>query len=111
MNIVELVKEYGVKNLLFYVPMRPFEFAGFIPGIALTSSSSTPEQIVACRIDESRYTVSDNYKITLRAEDERRFGRTHYYISDLQAHFRCSRERADNRFRCYVETIDGGLKV
>lgn len=109
MDIVKLAKEYGVKNLVFYVPMQPLEYAGIIPGIAF-KCSGTPEEIVLCRVDESRYTVSDNYKITLRAEDKR-FGREHYYISDLESNFRDSQKRGDRRFRCYAETIDGFMPI
>ena len=104
-NLVDLVSEYGVKNLVFYVPMRPISYAGLIPGIAFKTSNSE-ECVVECRIDETRYKVSDNYKVTLKCIDER-FGKEHYYISDLEQLFDSSRENDDGRFRCFVEHIDG----
>jgi hypothetical protein len=108
-SIVNLVKEYGVKNLRFYIPMRRLEFAGIIPGIAFTSSTSE-EEVVLCNIDEVRYKIKDDYKITLTANDPR-YGKNHFYISDLHTLFSDSRRENDGRFRCYVETIDGYTEV
>jgi hypothetical protein len=101
MSLVELVEEFGVKNLVFCIPMRPLEYIGFIPGIAFKSSTSE-EVVVPTRIDESRYKISQGYKITLQADDPA-YGREHFYISDLESLIK----RGDGRFRCYVETIDG----
>ena len=108
-SILNLFREYGIKNLRFYIPMRRLEFAGFIPGIAFTSSSSE-EKCVLCQIDESRYKINDNYKITLTANDPM-YGKSHFYISDLETLFCDSRMENDGRFRCYVETIDGYTEV
>lgn len=109
MGLIDLVQEYGVKNLVFYIPMRPLEFAGFIPGIAFKTSTSE-EVVVPTRIDESRYKIADRYKITLLADDPA-YGREHFYILDLQLLFRNSRCANDHRYRCFVETIDGLTEV
>jgi hypothetical protein len=109
MSLVELVEEFGVKNLVFCIPMRPLEFAGFIPGIAFKSSTSE-EVVVPTRIDESRYKISQGYKITLQADDPA-YGREHFYILDLQLLFRNSQRAKDHRYRCFVETIDGLTEV
>jgi hypothetical protein len=109
MNLFDLVQEYGVKNLVFCIPMRPLEFAGFIPGIAFKTSTSE-EVVVPARIDESRYKISQGYKITLRADDPA-YGREHFYICDLESLFRDCRRAKDNRYRCFVETIDGLTEV
>lgn len=106
MNIVELAAEYGVPNLRFFVPMRPLEFAGIIPGIAFKSSSSE-EVIVECAFHEGRYKVLENYKVTLRAVDAERYGQEHYYSSDLTLLFERSLEDGDRRFRVFVVTEDG----
>lgn len=105
-DLIAIANEYGVKNLRFFIPMRPLEMMGIIPGIAF-KSSGTPEEIVECEIDESRYEVADNYKITLKAIEDpetatKLFGKEHYYISDLE-----SLIERDERFRIFVLTIDG----
>lgn len=100
MGVVELAQEYGVNNLRFFIPLSRLEHAGIIPGIAFRSHSA-PQDTVECVIDESRYRVSEDYKITLRACDPA-YGREHYYISDLNS---ILREREE--FRVYVINIDG----
>jgi hypothetical protein len=101
MSLIELIAEYGSNNLYFQIPMRRLEMIGLIPGIAI-KSSTTPEDSVLCRIDESRYKLLDNYKITLRATEEI-YGREHFYISDLESLLR----RNSETFKLFVETIDG----
>lgn len=108
-NIVSLVETYGVKNLRFYIPMRPLEMMGIIPGIAL-KSSNTQEEMKECEIDESRYKVANNYKITLAAienpYDSQVFGREHFYISDLEGII----ER-DSRYRVFLLDSDGYSRI
>lgn len=111
-DIVALAKEYGVTNLRFRIPMRPLEMAGIIPGIAFKSSNSQ-ERPTLCKIDESRYVVADDYKITLEhdvelAEDGDAYcGKEHYYISDLESLI----NRNPEDFQVFIVTIDGFQKV
>lgn len=110
-TISSLIQEYGVKNLRFFIPMRPLEFVGVIPGIAF-KSNSTDEEIVECEIDESRYKISENYKITLKAIEDpttttKLFGREHYYVMDLNSLLR----RDPDMFRVYALTIDGYVRL
>jgi hypothetical protein len=63
--------------------MSKLELAGIIPGIAFRNSNS-PETMQECTVDESRYNVQDNYKITLKALDPS-YGQEHFYISDLES--------------------------
>ena len=103
-SIVDVVREFGAKNVVVTVPMQPLRFVGLIPGIALTSSSDEPI-IVAGFIDESRYKVEEDYKITLESNDTR-CGREHFYISDLDSIIRSRPE-----FRVYYLHEDGFTQV
>ncbi len=111
-DIVALVKEYGAANIRFRIPMRPLEMAGIIPGIAF-KSSNTQERPTMCKINESRYVVADNYKITLEHDIEltqdgdHYGGKEHYYISDLESLI----ARNPEDFQVYIVTIDGFKRV
>ena len=98
-SIVDVVREYGVKNVAVVLPMSPLEYAGFIPGFAIKCSDSE-QHLVTAFICESRYEVKDNYKITLVANDAR-FGKEHFYISDLNTIIR------ENGYRVCILTNDG----
>lgn len=100
-KIKELVAEYGAKNLRFFIPMRPLEYVGLIPGIAI-KSSNTPEQLVECELNEDRYSIADNYKLTLRAINMA-FGQEHFYITDFESLM----ARNPERYKVYAITIDG----
>jgi hypothetical protein len=89
-SIVDVVREFGVKNVVVTIPMRPLRYIDFIPGFAMMNSSDE-SVIVAGFIEEDRYKVEDNYKITLAANDAR-FGRKHYYICDLNCMIRSREE-------------------
>lgn len=80
MNLREKIENIGIENCMFLVPMRPVKT--YFGLISLTSSSD-PEFIVPAKIIEERYKLKDNYKITLKSVYGE-FGRTHYYISDLE---------------------------
>lgn len=82
MELKNLVEEYGAANVRFFVPMHPLIYADIIPGIAFTNCDG-PGDVVECVIDETRYTVSDGYKITLRAVNPV-YGKKHFYQSDLE---------------------------
>jgi hypothetical protein len=104
-TVKKLVEEYGAKNVRFYLPMNPLEFAGLIPGIAFTSSNS-PKQVVECEIYEGRYKISENYKIELRAVN-RVYGKESWYIMDLDTALRYQ----DSRIRVYILHGDGYTQV
>lgn len=108
-DLVALAQEFGIKNIRIFAPMRPLEMIGFIPGIAFKSSDSE-EKVVECEIDESRYKVKDNYKITLKSIDKPDngafFGKEHYYISDLNSII-----GRDDRYSVYAVTIDGYTRL
>lgn len=72
------IEKHGIENCLFMTPMRPVNQIMFIR----YKSSSDPEVTVPCRIDEDRYKIEDNYKITLKCTYPQ-FGKEHYYMSDL----------------------------
>lgn len=80
-SIVDIVREFGAKNVVVTVPMLPMRYINFIPGMAITTSSDDPI-IVAGFIEEDRYKVEENCKITLVSNDAR-CGKQHYYICDL----------------------------
>lgn len=65
------------KDIHYFCKMRPIES---IFGISFTSSSDELEWF-ECYVDEERYKVEDNYKITLRAIDGRAY--EHYYQTDF----------------------------
>ena len=65
------------KNIHYFCKMRPIQS---IFGIGFTSSSDALEWF-ECYVDEERYKVGDNYKITLRAIDGRAY--EHYYQTDF----------------------------
>ena len=112
MDIKELVAEYGIRNLRFFIPMHPIEMAGIIPGIAFKSSNS-PEVMVECAIDESRYPIAEGYKITLvgLGENRIRYGKEHFYQSDFTSMLRDSTLRGDDRYRVYVIDGDGYTRI
>lgn len=105
MTLVELAMEYGVANLRFFVPMSKLEYAGIIPGIAFRSSNS-PRDMVECVVDEDRYKVLDNYKITLKAVKPE-YGKDHFYQSDLEAILRSN----PATHKVFVLTIDGYTQI
>jgi hypothetical protein len=84
------------KKVTFSVPMRPTHSFSFVH---FTSSDDEPEQ-VECVIDETRYKLKDNHKITLKAVDEEQFSYDHYYVSDLESLMKRSPD-------VYVMLIDG----
>lgn len=65
------------KNIHYFCKMRPIQ--SFL-GISFTSSSDELEWF-ECYVDEDRYKVDDNYKITLRSVDGHAY--EHYYQDDF----------------------------
>lgn len=71
----------GVNNVRFFAQMERIE--AILPwGMAMVSSNNTTW--VECKIDESRYKVSEGYKLTLVSLD-RNYTYTHYYQSDFES--------------------------
>ena len=81
MNLIKQIEEAGIENCMFLVPMKP---VNTYFGIISFTSSNDPDFIVPAKIDESRYKIAENYKITLRSTYEK-FGKEHFYISDLES--------------------------
>lgn len=102
-SIKQVAEEYGVKNIRVFIPMPRLMFTPF-PGIALADHNNT--ETVVCEVDESRYAVADNYKITFRALDPM-FGYEHFYISDFNT---LVREHPDT-YRVYIVNIDGYQQI
>ena len=71
------------KDVYCIWPMQPLHRVG---PIAFTASSDG-FVYVKCRIDERRYKVADNYKITLQPEDKT-YSYEHYYWMDFVSHMR-----------------------
>lgn len=81
-EITKKIIEAGIDTVRFVVPMRPLQLVPIL-GIAFTSSGDEMVKQV-CRIDETRYEVENNYKITLRAEDPA-YGYESFYLMDLNS--------------------------
>jgi hypothetical protein len=104
MDLQQLVEEYGVKNLRFFIPLSKLQYAGFLPGIAFRCSGR-PEESVECVICESRYKAAEGYKITLKALSPE-YGKETYYQSDL-----CSIIRDNPEYKMFVLTPDGYTRI
>lgn len=65
------------KDIHYFCLMRPIQR---ILNVAFTNSSDTPEWF-ECYVDEERYKVEDNYKITLRDINNNAY--EHYYQDDF----------------------------
>ena len=61
-RIKEVVKKYGVENLIILAKMKPLHDAIFIH----YTSSDDEDVLVPCTIDETNYTIEEDYKITLK---------------------------------------------
>ena len=80
--IKENIIDKGVENVRFFAQMETIDFIIPCFGLAVTSSSNSTW--TECKIDESRYKVTEGYKITLKSLDER-FTYNHYYQSDFES--------------------------
>jgi len=78
-NLTETILKNGIDNMYFITEVKPLRTALFIS----YTSSSDPDIEMLCSIDEERYQVKDNYKITLKPIYDG-FAKEHYYISDLE---------------------------
>ncbi len=81
MNLKDRILEVGIENCLFMVPMRPLHS---ILGIFSYKSSDSEYKLVPCVINEERYKVEDNYKITLECLYPT-YGKEHFYLCDLES--------------------------
>lgn len=68
------------KDSHYFCLMQPIET---FMGIISFTSSDTAWEWMECFVDENRYKVDDNYKITLRAVDGRAY--EHYYQDDFMS--------------------------
>jgi len=78
-KLKDKIIEVGIEKCRFIVPMRPLQS---VFGLFAYTSSSDEEQNVLCEIDEDRYQINKDYKITLKSL-EAGYGSTHFYIQDL----------------------------
>lgn len=105
-DIAEMVQKYGVKNVRFFVPLRPMRLLPFwtTPATIGFTSSDDDEVMVECEIIETRYKVADGYKIQLTPVNSepdflgRVFGTETFYKMDLTSLLR----RNDDDFKAYV---------
>ena len=80
MKLRDKIINAGIEKCMFLVPMTPLHSVfGFIS----YKSSSDQEVLVPATISESRYKVSENYKITLQSIYGA-YGKENYYLSDLE---------------------------
>lgn len=78
-DLKDMIKRKGAENIVFIVPMLPVRR---VLGVVTSTSTSDKLVNVECVIDESKYKLEDNYKITLQAKD-RKYGSDDFYQSDL----------------------------
>ena len=71
----------GIENFRCFTQMGKIEI---VTPFGLCMVSGDKETWTECKIDESRYKVSDGYKITLRSIDPM-FTYNHYYQSDFMS--------------------------
>jgi hypothetical protein len=79
MNLTEIILKHGVENILFMASVSPLHR---FMGIGYTTNDE--KFTMPCVIDEKRYKVSENYKITLKPVHYPSFATEHYYVSDLK---------------------------
>ena len=79
MDLIAKIKQIGVENCMFLVPMLPVH--SFI-GISFPTSSDETT-VVSAVVDEEIYEIEEDYKINLKSTDPK-FGKQHFYVSDLE---------------------------
>lgn len=87
------VAEYGAANLLIIFPCRPLRH---VLGLFGYTSSNDPEVMLPCKIKETRYAVSEGYKIDLDPMYEGYSCRSHY-LSDVNGMIAEGRVQVFNR--------------
>ena len=80
MNLIETIKNNGIENCLFLVPMKPVRT---VFGLISYTTSSDEDVVVPAEITEDRYNINDNFKITLKSMYNG-FGQEHFYVMDLE---------------------------
>ena len=79
MDIQKYILKHGIDNCIFLLDFQPLHK---ILGISFTSSSD--KSIYMCgKIDEKRYKIKDNYKITIKPIHNG-FANRDFYMSDLK---------------------------
>ncbi len=79
-KLIDIINKNGIENIIFLAPMRPLHK---VFGLIAYTSSTDKQIVVPAKIDESRFKVKDEYKITLKSIYEQ-FGKEHFYVSDLE---------------------------
>lgn len=82
-----VMKMGGIGNVRLFVKMSPIEMVIPFMGLCMTNGNPDKATWVECYLDESRYSLADGYKITVRAIDQR-FSYEHYYQADLMSSIR-----------------------
>jgi len=77
-DVLKLIEKHGIKNIVAVIPLRPLHDAIFM---SYTLSSDKPVK-VPCKIIETRYKVSENYKIEFQSLIKG-YGKEQFYISDF----------------------------
>lgn len=85
MKIVDIIKDIDVDDLRFMMKTPRLNFLGML-NLAISSDRDSVWQ--ECIVDQSRYKVSDGYKITLRPIDHN-FKSKSFYQSDFNELLRC----------------------
>lgn len=102
MGIREIVETYGVKNIRVFMGMKP-STNRFMMGAEL------PYNVVECEIVETRYKVSEGYKVALSpveqpAHGDYRYVEEHFYQTDFD---NLRRENPDD-YRIYILVDEDG---
>ena len=94
MDVKTLVKKYGKKNVIFGLPMAKSTLS-----LLLTNKKDIETKEILCEIVETRYKVSEGYKIEL-APINTNFNNETLYQSDLESIIR------DGHLKVYVKTLE-----
>lgn len=118
-SIEALAAEYGLKNLRFFIPMRPIHNLHAL-GLPIGFTDSNDETVMMeCVADERRYKVEDGYKIELRAvgskewvsnlDDGPYYGSETFYQMDLASLI--NRNPSEFRIYCLVDEDDKYVRI
>jgi hypothetical protein len=81
MDIIELIKKYGIENLYFFTKFKPLRT---IFCIAYTSSKD-PDINLLSKINCDKFDPFDEYKITLEPINMNgRFAKNNFYLNDFR---------------------------
>lgn len=104
-DLEKLAKEYGAKNLRFFIPVQ-ISVSLHRMGLPVAMTSDSDEEIVTeCEVNEERYKMADGYKICLQPINAFPYGENDirvlcnrtFYQSDLE-----NIMKRDDEYRVYV---------